>query len=71
MMLKRTELRLRPSGMMRSWRTMPSCVAPIRKMAARDFSFNSSVVNYTLTHCIVSKANVSSRYLASVLMLER
>lgn len=28
MMLNRTELRLRPSGMTRSWRTMPSWCAP-------------------------------------------
>jgi hypothetical protein len=67
MMLKRTELRLRPSGMMRSWRTMPSCFAPSRRMAARDFALISSVVNCTRTQAISSKACRSIRYLASVL----
>gem|GEM_PF-6271675 len=66
-MLKRTELRLRPSGMMRSWRTIPSCTAPRRRIAARDFSLSSSVVNCTRTHSITSNAWVSSNSLASVL----
>ena len=56
MMLKRTELRLRPSGMIRSCRTMPSCFAPSRRIAARDCSFSSSVVNCTRTHCSTSNA---------------
>jgi hypothetical protein len=42
MMLKRTELHLCPSGMIRLCRTIPSCVAPIRKMAARECAFNPS-----------------------------
>ena len=70
-MLKRIELRFLPSGMMRSCRIIPSCFAPIRRIAARDRSLSSSVVNCTRIDTINSNAWVRRRYFASVLTLDR
>ena len=71
MMLKKTLLRFRPSDMMRSCRMIPSSRAPIRKIAALDFSLSSSVMNWTRTMFITSNACVSRRNFVSVLTLVR
>jgi hypothetical protein len=70
-MLKRTELRFLPSGMIRSCRMIPSCFAPMRRIATLDFSFSSSVVNCTPTDFMNSNAWTRRRYFASVLTADR
>ena len=55
-MLKQTESRYRPSRMIMWQRRMPSSFAPIRRRAARERSFNTSVTNCTRMHPHASKA---------------
>src|ERR1051326_5554367 len=66
-MLKMTESRMRPLGRIRCLRRIPSCLAPRRKMAVRDCSLRTSVINSTRLQCQSSNACVSSNNLLSVL----
>ena len=52
-------------------RRVPSCVAPILAIAARDGAFKQSVRNSTRLNCHSSNACLSMRYVASVLTAVR
>src|SRR5580693_4585276 len=66
MTLNHTESRRRPPSHTTWLRKMPSCVAPMRRMAFRERSLSTSVFNSTRMQPSVSKAWRSMRYFASV-----
>src|SRR5579872_648056 len=67
-MLKYTESRWRPFQVSICLRSVPSSLAPRRRMACRDRWFIESVLSSTRRHFQVSNAWRSIKYLASVLM---
>src|SRR5229473_2964302 len=62
---------MRPLAVIMWFRKIPSSRAPMRRIAARDFSFSESVLSSTRMQPSVSKACLSRRYFASVLTAVR